>query len=229
MEAVLASSMEGAADKQRGLEQQLQDQRALLADALQQRKDAEEALQARAAQLAAAERQREGQLQAAQEHLDETAKRLGATHLAAERYKNDNTTLLSRCEAMQQELALRDQETDRKGQEVQRLRAAVGALEEGKALLEKELAEERMRAEQISMQREGEERERAHLREELGAAVGNSRELARARDEVQQQLMNAKDGNTNLQDRVSVLSAQLKSRMDDLEDLRAKAAHMVRS
>ena len=146
--------------------------------------------------------------------------RLAAIQVAHDRLKVENATLLQRCETQQNELLLRDQETDRRGQELTKVRTHVEELETAIKHLTYENQGARALIEKNDVHQLQHEKERARLVEELGAGEGMRQELERSKEEALKALMNAKDGNTNLQDRVSVITGQLHSRGQELEDVR---------
>jgi golgin subfamily B member 1 len=157
------------------------------------------------------------QLQLSQEQLDATAKRLAVTLVDLDKLQVQHTALAERCETLQREVVWRDQETDRRGQELQQARMSLDALASTNKHLDMDLAACRALIEKMDAQKRVDESFRAKLQEELDTAVSSNTQL-------QHNLANAKDGNNNLLDRVSVLTSELKARGQEMQEVRQQAA-----
>jgi len=168
------------------------------------------------------------QLKYAQEQLNETAKRLAVTHVDFDKLRTEHATVVERCETLQREVVWRDQETDRRAGELQQARMSLDGLTSTNKQLDMDLAACRALIEKMDAQRRVEESTRAKLQDELDAAVSSNTQLQQAKEQVARDLANAKDGNSNLQDRVSVLTSQLMARGQEVQQVQQQAATQER-
>ena len=201
--------------------QQLRQQNAVQAQEIRATSEKLQEAAGRAAEQAIRSENTAVQLQLSQEQLDATAKRLAVTLVDLDKLQVQHTALAERCETLQREVVWRDQETDRRGQELQQARMSLDALASTNKHLDMNLAACRALIEKMDAQKRVDESFRAKLQEELDTAVSSNTQL-------QHNLANAKDGNNNLLDRVSVLTAELKARGQEVQEVRQQAAAQER-
>ena len=115
--------------------------------------------------------------------------------------------------------------SDRRGQEQHNQRVRLDVLENANKRLDMENAGARALIEKIDVERVRDDAERANLQEELEAAASNIFELQRGQEALRVNLANAKEGNTQLQDRVSVLTAQLHTRTSECAEFRQQMGY----
>jgi chromosome segregation ATPase len=201
--------------------QQLRQQNAVQAQEIRATSEKLQEAAGRAAEQALRGENTAVQLQLSQEQLDATAKRLAVTLVDLDKLQVQHTALAERCETLQREVVWRDQETDRRGQELQQARMSLDALASTNKHLDMDLAACRALIEKMDAQKRVDESFRAKLQEDLDTAVTSNTQL-------QHNLANAKDGNNNLLDRVSVLTSELKARGQEVQDVRQQAAAQER-